>query len=55
MENVHQVAKRVEKIVRNRLGRLKALVVGTVLDPRKRQCVRHDFGDDALALLAGLL
>lgn len=55
MENVHQVAKRVEKIVAKRLPRLKALVVGTVHDPRKRQGVRHDFGDDALALLVGLL
>ncbi len=55
MKNVHQVAKRVEKIVAKRLPRLKALVVGTVLDPRKRQGLRHDFGDDALALLVGLL
>jgi hypothetical protein len=55
MENVHQVVKRVEKILYKRLPRLNALVVGTVLDPRKTQGARHDFGDDALALLAGLL
>jgi hypothetical protein len=51
MENVHQVTKRVEKNLYKRLSRLKALVVGTVLDPRKRQGLLHDFGDDALALL----
>ena len=55
MENAHQVAKSVEKIVAKRLPRLKALVVGSVQNPRKRQGLRHDFGDDALALLAGLL
>jgi hypothetical protein len=53
MENANQVAKSVEKIVARRLPRLKALVVGAVQDPRKRQALRHDFGDDALALLAG--
>ena len=48
MENVHQVGKRVEKIVAKCLPRLKALVIGTVQDPRKRRGLRHDFGETEL-------
>ena len=55
MENVHQVAHRVQRLLIDRLPRLRALTIGSVVDPRKPRGRRHDFYDGVLALLAGAL
>lgn len=55
MENLNQIAQRVESYVLPRLKRLDKLIESTTHDPRSARGIRHSYADSIMALLAGLV